>query len=929
MKKMDPEMVMEIPDTPERAAFTHLVGESSSHAGRFKDKPSSSSQYLDPTTGTSSCQMRNYTLYDFGGDNAAPLNDDILSQQKRINQVGITHSAESSSEPMENSVFSGDGASPDIAELSQKVPYPTRLREPMQKERKHLSRQSEAKESIGYGKFGGHDFNDVNTVSLDGDFLFSQASIARSISGTHDTRTKHSHDSSEPGRSGISNSRTIPKMIDLSQRSPFPVPFPTKHRGSRHREEKYLRRQSGRNEKSDFDKLGVRPLISSEELRRGWSNPGNSSNDFCSSNGRELESVRCDAVGVSSHKEEVVVKQQNSRTRNEQLQLRNPEFSFQQSIMQQNKLHNGCISPFDITITSNNGQAKEVCKEFKTTSCQRAHSSPVRNKVTETRNGYCKVSNSTGESDHNHINRVLNPKMDRRRMLVRNGCISPSNIAQNKTVTKDKGIEKGVPGDMPDSNSTKSTRLDVDLLPKNRNRMVVQNGCTFPSHTAESKNEGGVISGKIPIDNSSKPGHSSNFECWETDKLKGKRIMNEELANSQHSWTIPTSRRSCLLPGNEITIVSDMDSDSGKIRAGHTTGICASESVSSRLSSSRVEISKGRSLSVSAKPEVGTLQSGENSTQVHGSFKLDSEVSQHTGKRKNSFTHSNTGECSSSTVGSSSISCDRSTTRPFHSRTRSRKSVRIDAALAPIVEIDEVDCYTTEDNHELSDESIAKSIQLESDEILARQLQEQFYLESPPVGAAEAGSTIEWSLLQEEENLHASLRRQNYSHQREALLPSLFGQPRFHHPFTRMAYRARARSIGRIRRNFSRPSMSMEERIDFFEALEAAFENADMETPDRFLDGQRDFDENDYEMLLALDENNHHVGASERQINNLPQSLIQEITDSEEACAVCLETPSVGDTVRHLPCLHKFHKDCIDTWLRRKRSCPICKCGIT
>jgi len=91
---------------------------------------------------------------------------------------------------------------------------------------------------------------------------------------------------------------------------------------------------------------------------------------------------------------------------------------------------------------------------------------------------------------------------------------------------------------------------------------------------------------------------------------------------------------------------------------------------------------------------------------------------------------------------------------------------------------------------------------------------------------------------------------------------------------------------------------------------------------------QPNIDLNDYDALLALDENNHqHTGASESQINNLPQSVVQS-NSIEEPCAVCLDNPSVGDTIRHLPCFHKFHKECIDEWLRRKKLCPICKSGI-
>ncbi|CAK9160165.1 unnamed protein product [Ilex paraguariensis] len=43
-------------------------------------------------------------------------------------------------------------------------------------------------------------------------------------------------------------------------------------------------------------------------------------------------------------------------------------------------------------------------------------------------------------------------------------------------------------------------------------------------------------------------------------------------------------------------------------------------------------------------------------------------------------------------------------------------------------------------------------------------------------------------------------------------------------------------------------------------------------------------------------------------------------------CAVCLENFRVGDKCKLLPlCKHSFHAECLDSWLLRTPSCPICR----
>uniref|UniRef100_A0A1J3J9V4 E3 ubiquitin-protein ligase SDIR1 n=1 Tax=Noccaea caerulescens TaxID=107243 RepID=A0A1J3J9V4_NOCCA len=258
-----------------------------------------------------------------------------------------------------------------------------------------------------------------------------------------------------------------------------------------------------------------------------------------------------------------------------------------------------------------------------------------------------------------------------------------------------------------------------------------------------------------------------------------------------------------------------------------------------------------------------------------------------------------------------------------------------------------------------NDESDVKERQIEADELLARELQEQLYREATVNRNEQIDENIARLLEQEENTLRASSSRststrntrstntaaanpggrsrleerlqQNTSSSRRRSNPP---QPR---ASVRAPPRGRGHRLGRATAsthralNLSFPNyMGVDLRMDLLEGLEN-LENAigHAVNNSNLLHMDRDFTEDDYELLLALDENNHrHGGASTHRINNLPESTVQ--TDNfQETCVICLETPTIGDTIRHLPCFHKFHKDCIDPWLGRSKACPVCKSSVT
>ncbi|KAJ5071744.1 hypothetical protein M0811_09904 [Anaeramoeba ignava] len=54
----------------------------------------------------------------------------------------------------------------------------------------------------------------------------------------------------------------------------------------------------------------------------------------------------------------------------------------------------------------------------------------------------------------------------------------------------------------------------------------------------------------------------------------------------------------------------------------------------------------------------------------------------------------------------------------------------------------------------------------------------------------------------------------------------------------------------------------------------------------------------------------------------------QSKISQQKNCPICLESFQESEKLRILPCLHFFHKSCIDPWLNNHDTCPICKTKI-
>jgi hypothetical protein len=100
----------------------------------------------------------------------------------------------------------------------------------------------------------------------------------------------------------------------------------------------------------------------------------------------------------------------------------------------------------------------------------------------------------------------------------------------------------------------------------------------------------------------------------------------------------------------------------------------------------------------------------------------------------------------------------------------------------------------------------------------------------------------------------------------------------------------------------------------------------------RSSNNQNDIDEMNYEQLLnAFGDGTENMGAEEGEIRRLPTHVVGDNPLPEDArqCLICLEDFEKGESRTILPCLHSFHQNCCNKWLRTNGKCPVCKHPIS
>jgi hypothetical protein len=74
---------------------------------------------------------------------------------------------------------------------------------------------------------------------------------------------------------------------------------------------------------------------------------------------------------------------------------------------------------------------------------------------------------------------------------------------------------------------------------------------------------------------------------------------------------------------------------------------------------------------------------------------------------------------------------------------------------------------------------------------------------------------------------------------------------------------------------------------------------------------------------------------TKKRKHKISQHVFRRIKSEQEKnkketnnCSICFDTMSNNGPLRTTPCGHKFHSECLNTWLRTKNTCPLCRTQV-
>jgi RING finger family protein len=65
------------------------------------------------------------------------------------------------------------------------------------------------------------------------------------------------------------------------------------------------------------------------------------------------------------------------------------------------------------------------------------------------------------------------------------------------------------------------------------------------------------------------------------------------------------------------------------------------------------------------------------------------------------------------------------------------------------------------------------------------------------------------------------------------------------------------------------------------------------------------------------------LGLTQEELSRIPSTTYAP-KDEHTTCAICLAEFERGDNVKTLVCDHRYHSTCVDMWLQKRATCPLC-----